>query len=379
MQHNIRSLTDFLQSLAREAQPGERLPTIRELMQRFSLSQARVQQAFDELKQAGLIESQIGRGTFFVGGAPGTSSATPAAAAPVRRSAVRSVLLLRRSVNIPRGRLLAEGLQHRLVAAGHRVLDVAYSDPVHAQSVLSSLPRFDACVIQSIYRAIPISLLSTLQRTSDVLAVDGTALVGTDVEAVGTEWGEPLAQAVDLLYGQGHRRIACFMSSRPLMATALGWRRFESLQRGLPEGELIRQEVTAVPGEDYMDVLVEVLKGQRVGSSFPFTAMVVWGVDDGRLLRARLEALQIRVPEEVSVVLLGRTDIPQEHDHFFHTVGCQVADQVSLLHQVLQGRWERPGTPSQVHLTPVTFFAGHSVCPPARHVTQGLKGRVSSG
>ena len=39
-------LEQFLEDLARDARPGDRLPTIRELMRRFGASQMLVQRAF---------------------------------------------------------------------------------------------------------------------------------------------------------------------------------------------------------------------------------------------------------------------------------------------------------------------------------------------
>src|SRR5690606_4839526 len=44
--------------------PGEQLPTVRELMASHGVSQFTVQQALNRLKQAGLIDAQVGRGTF---------------------------------------------------------------------------------------------------------------------------------------------------------------------------------------------------------------------------------------------------------------------------------------------------------------------------
>ena len=126
-------LDEFLAQLAREAQPGDRLPTIRELMRRFSVSQAIVQRAFDSLKSQGLIASEVGRGTYFRGGSASPSSAS--APAPARaNNGPRSVLLLRRSVSVHRGRVLIELLQRRFAADGHKVLEVSYTDPDHART-----------------------------------------------------------------------------------------------------------------------------------------------------------------------------------------------------------------------------------------------------
>lgn len=367
-------LEQFLDQLARDAQPGDRLPTIRELMRRFGLSQMLVQRAFDNLKARGLIDSQVGRGTFFQGAggvsAPSAEQGAGAQIAPPRRTptppvprlpAVRSVLLLRRSISITRGRVVAEGLQRRFAAEGHRVLEVSYTDPDHARAVLKGLPRFDACMIQSTFKTITIDLLSALKDKSEVIAVDGAALVGMDVEAVGTEWGEPLAAAVALLQQRGHRRIAYASTSYPFLASQLGQRRFETLRNTLTGVELQTIDVPQLPDQDYETALAELLKAScDANGRPPFSALVAWGIENGAKFKALLSDIGLEVPSGLSVVLLGRTDLPNEHADFFDIVGCSVADQIDALHQAIVTRWNNPAATYGIRLIPVTGRAGHS-------------------
>ncbi len=364
-------LEQFLDQLAHEARPGDRLPTIRELMKRFGASQMLVQRAFQGLKDRGLIDSQVGRGTYFRGAGARPPAAAPAEGEPQRpraasantvQSNIKSVLLLRRSISIARGRVLVEGLQRRLAAEGHRVLELSYTDPDHALTVLKGLPRFDACVVQSTFKAIPIALLAALRDKCEVLAVDGAALVGADVEAVGTEWGEPLAAAIEQLVQQGHRRIAYATTAHPYLATQLGRRRFASLQHTLPGVELTEITQDLLPHEDYTTRLVQQLQASADATgTLPFTALVAWGIEDGALFQRLLAQAGIAVPARLSVVLLGRTDLANEHADFFDVVGCSVADQVQALHGAIAARWADAGRPYGVHLTPVVRRAGASV------------------
>ncbi|EJE54001.1 putative transcriptional regulator [Acidovorax sp. CF316] len=365
-------LEQFLDQLAHGAHPGDRLPTIRELMKRFGASQMLVQRAFQGLKDRGLIDSQVGRGTYFRGTgsarapatapAPVDSERTRAPAAGATPSTVKSVLLLRRSISIARGRVLVEGLQRRLAAEGHRVLELSYTDPDHALTVLKGLPRFDACVVQSTFKAIPIALLAALRDKCEVLAVDGAALVGADVEAVGTEWGEPLAAAIEQLVQQGHRRIAYATTAHPFLATQLGRRRFAHLQHTLPGLELTEITQDTLPHEDYTACLVQQLQSRAdAAGALPFSALVAWGIEDGALFQRLLAQAGIAVPAPLSVVLLGRTDLANEHADFFDVVGCSVADQVEALHGAIAARWADAGRPYGVHLTPVVRRAGASV------------------
>ncbi|MCM5681284.1 GntR family transcriptional regulator [Schlegelella sp. S2-27] len=369
MQSPEQELGRFLEALAGEARPGDRLPPIRELMRRFGASQVLVQRAFHDLKTRGLIESQVGRGTYFRGEGRATSpDETAHGAEPLpRAAATRSVLLLRRSISIARGRVLVEGLHRRFASEGHPVLEVSYTDSEHARTVLKALPSFDACVVQSTYRTLPIDLLAPLRDKCRVLAVDGAALVGADVEAVGTEWGEPLAQAVATLQRAGHRSIAYASTAQPFLATQLGRRRFQHLRESLADVTLHDISVPLMPDERYAETLVNQLKAMAdAAGRLPISALVAWGIEDGAAFRSLLADAGITVPGALSVVLLGRTDLHNEHAGFFDVVGCSVADQVEMLYQAIQERWAEPSAPYGVRFTPVRRLSGASVVPPSR-------------
>ena len=77
-------------------------------------------------------------------------------------------------------------------------------------------------------------------------------------------------------------------------------------------------------------------------------------------------------PKALSVVLLGRTDMAQEHADFFDTVGCSVADQAQHLYQAITTRWAEPDSPYTVHLIPLTRLAGQS-CAEIRATTASVR------
>jgi DNA-binding LacI/PurR family transcriptional regulator len=281
-------------------------------------------------------------------------------------------LLLRRSISIVRGRALVEGLQRRFTAEGHRVLEVSYTDPEHARSVLKGLPRFDACVVQSTFKTITIDLLAALREKSDVLVVDGAALAGTDVEAVGMEWGEPLAAAIALLQQRGHRRIAYATTSHPFLAGQLGRRRFDYLRSTLTDLELQMITVPHLPDNNYETALVAMINASLdAAGQLPFTALVAWGIEDGAKFRALLSDIGLGIPSPLSVVLLGRTDLANEHTNFFDTIGSSVADQVEHLHRAITARWADPSAPYGVKLIPVASRAGQSIATPPK-TAQGI-------
>jgi len=368
-------LEKFLHGLAVDARSGDRLPTVRELMRRFGVSQMVVQRALQGLRERGIITSQVGRGTYFL--ADGSSASGQAArdesralspgSAGVRSPLPRSVLLLRRSISIMRGRVLVEGLQRRFTADGHRVVELSYSDPDHALAVLKGLPRFDAGVIQSTFKTITVELLAALREKCGALAVDGAALIGTDVDAVGAEWGEPLAMAIAHLQRHGHRRIAYATTSHLFLATQMGTRRFEHLQRTLAGTELRSIVVPHLPDDNYETSLVGMMKADLDDAGrLPYTALVAWGIEDGAKFRSLLSDIGAQVPSTLSVVLLGRTDLANEHDDFFDTIGYTVRSQIDSLYDVIKLRWSDPSAPYGLRMIPVARRAGESTATPSQ-------------
>jgi DNA-binding LacI/PurR family transcriptional regulator len=351
----------YLLGLVQRASVGERLPTVRGLMREFGLSQVSVQRALAELKARGLIVAEAGRGTFVAGHA---SQAVEGAQSIATASQRRSVLILRRLAGIRRGRVVLDSLQRRLIELGHQTLEVAYSDADHARHVLQTLPRFDACVVQSSFETMPIQMLAAVRRKAEAIIVDGASLVGTDVDAVGFEWGEPVERAVALLRAQGHRRLGFATTTNPFLANQLGRHRYERLRARADDPELLQPALLLgeLPYQGYEAALVAMLRA-RAGETgqLPLTGLIAWGVESGANLRTLLEQAGIRVPRDLSVVLLGHTDIEEESGGFFTMIGYRASDQCDGLLDALVGRWAQPRSPHGLRLTPMHERAGASV------------------
>lgn len=371
MRGDAAPLEAYLAGLAAGAKAGDRLPSVRDLMSRFGLSQPVVQRAIHALQAGGSVEVRPGIGARFVV----TGSAPAIALRPVATARPRSVLVLRRAVSMDSGRYFVEHLVKRFEAAGHQVIEVRFSDTAHARSVLKGLPRFDACVVQSVYRGLPSDLLAMIQDKCRVVAFDGVSMIIEGVDSIGTEWGEPLAQAVAALAQRGHKRLCLAATSLPLLATTLGWRRWDYLAQGRAAGSMHAIRLPLLPDEGYVEALVDALATRLRGAAEPpFTALVAWGIADGAQFRALMEQAGLPVPSALSVILLGRTDHPAEHAGFFEMVGPQVSDQADGVFETIRQRWEDPSRPSGTYLAPVTRRAGGSVAeasPVARDRAKG--------
>lgn len=369
MRGDAGPLKAYLAELAAGAKAGDPVPTVRELMSRFGLSQPVVQRSIHALQASGKVVVRAGVGARFVVDG-GTPVDVPTMAITARD---RSVLVLRRAVNVDRGRHFVEELMRRFESSGHRVIEMRFSDPAHARKVLKGLPHFDACVVQSVYHGLPSDLLAMIQDKCRVVAFDGVSMIMEGVDSIGTEWGEPLAQAVALLHQRGHRRLCLASTSLPLLATTLGWRRWEHLANGCPAGSMHAIQLPSLPDEGYLEALVETLAARlRGGDETPFTGLVAWGVSDGARFRELMEHAGLPIPSTLSVVLLGRTDHAAEHGGFFDMIGPRISDQAEGMFQIIRQRWEDPVRGSGVYLAPVTRREGGSV----ENATSGPRGRA---
>ena len=249
-----------------------------------------------------------------------------------------------------------------------RKLATWLSDPAHARTVLNGLQRFDACVVQSTFKTITIDLLVALKNKSEVLAIDGTALVGTDVDAVGMEWGVPLTAAIERLQQRGHRRIAYATTAQPFLASLLGRRSFEHLKNTLTGVELQVITVPHLPDDEHYEpaLVAQIQAGLSASGRPPFTALVAWGIEDGARFRRLLSEIGVAVPSQLSVVLLGHTNLANEHAGFFDMVGGSMVDQVEALHQAVTARWADPSIPYGVRLIPIARREGESIATPAQ-------------
>lgn len=361
-----KRLEEFLESLASEAQTGDRFPTMRSLMARFGVSQSVVQRVTERMKAEGRISAETGRGTFFVGN-PRSNQALPENEA-VSEPNQRSIILLRRATSVQRGRIVLELLRDLLQKDRCRVVELSYTDNRDAIEILRNVPRFDACVLQSSFETISIDMLNTARQKTDVIVVDGAVLAGTEVDAVGVEWGSAVQLAIDHLVSQGHRSIGFVMSSHFILATELGRIRFEACRvNEQMKGEKTVIKVPAWPHENYETLAAECIANLRKSKGdFPFTALIVWGIESGEKFRDCLLRYNIKLPDDLSVVLLGRTDLKNEHADFFACAGIDTTELASMLHETITNRWKETTREYSVKYLPIHLSDGESVGRPLK-------------
>ncbi|MCG8509989.1 MAG: substrate-binding domain-containing protein, partial [Rhodospirillales bacterium] len=275
----------------------------------------------------------------------------------------RSVLFLRRSISLQRGRRVLEHLHELLQLGGCRVVEVSYTDGRDAIRILRNMPRFDACVLQNTFEPISIDMLSAARQKTEALVVDGAVLAGTEIDAAGNEWGSAVDLALDYLQAKGHRAIGYVQTSHFLLATELGRIRFLARTvRSESEEPGILIEIPAWPQEDY-----EQLTAKRIGElktpsgRLPFTALIVWGIENGAGFVSSLSECGVEVPSDLSIILIGRTDLDNEHAGFFTICGTDTGTQAKALHDAITERWQDRSGEYRVRYLPMQFFEGRSV------------------
>ncbi|MGV3651396.1 MAG: GntR family transcriptional regulator, partial [Devosia sp.] len=270
-----------LRDLATRLDDGARLPTVRDLMKRFKVSQATVQQAFAELRREGLLVSQVGRGTYLRKGAEGAlhEDVTPP-------SALSSLLMLSSARMNERCVLVQNQILAAMTGEGTRVVQMSWHDPDHLMQILHSVPRFDAAILQSHYDSVPIRLLELLKEKTRAVVVDGHSLWGIDIDHIGTDWEDALELALFELTALGHRRIGLVTIDSPAQPIVAARRTFARLENwrgtGLEPFPPIVMPGIANPTQLVADGLADTLS-PLVGEdgTLPFTALLTLGISDG--------------------------------------------------------------------------------------------------
>ena len=319
------TITQSLIEMIDEAPDGARLPTVRELMARYGVGQATVQDAFTALREKGLITSRVGRGSFVV--KPGSRGVAAAAGAAVAdtRDQIRSLLILANSSMNERCSLVQNHIVDIVGAEGGKVVQMSYHDTGHLLEMLKSVPTFDAIILQSHYEVIPVRLLAMLQGKTRALVVDGHTVAGVDIDRMGIDWEEALDHAVQHLTGLGHRRVALISldsSAQPILGGRRYFARMTSRQEARVDGRTIVLEGMKHPTQSMAASLrSELSRLREEPAATKPTALIFMGFSDSMGIREVTGSLAIDVPGDLSVVILGHPDVPTEHLGFFTMVG----------------------------------------------------------
>lgn len=356
----IETIVGALEQRLVQMSPGERLPTVRELMATYGVSQFTVQRALGRLKEAGLIDSQVGRGTFVAG----------QKSSPTRP---RTVLVLSYEQRSDRADELTRLMHRVFLDRDWRSVILTYADFEQAAEIVEGLPRFDACVVQPRGTTVPLSLLAMLKARGQMVVVEGFGVAGIDVDAVAIDWPEAVSLALRHLHELGHRRIGFVVQSvslRAFTSTAAEFRRLHSWL-GLP-ADVDPVIPLASDVEDVaFGMLEQHLRESRRNKGEGFSAYIVYprAFHGERLIRSFVAA-GLDIPQDVGLVTLGYSDLLHEHVDRLDTVGQTAHNVVNAIIAAIEARWEHPDTAFSIrYLEPEIIVRGSAMSPARRRAS----------
>lgn len=273
---------------SREFAPGSKIPSLRELSQAFGVSHALVQQAVRVLVAEGLLESEIGRGTFV----------------PSSPIAAKTVALVLPSLAPEHMRDIISGVKAGLGENSYRLLlqvaDNDYGDQLEMVAGLTDALVAGAIVYPPPYAKYAAQLSELVEDRRLPMVLVDTELPGLEVDAITTHRSELGRKAIEHLLAFGHTRIGIL--DKDVDSTSENLMREGMAQAfcgaGLDFASIPRAQLSR--GAD-----AQTLFGQFLEENKDLTAVVA--TDDGvttRLIKT-MRKTGLVIPKDLSLVALG--------------------------------------------------------------------------
>lgn len=287
-------LYDELIKICKQSGPGAALPSVREIMWKYKVSQMTVDRAMDMLRRDSLIETRAA-GSFVK-------------VHKERKTDKLRIALLIHNYPSSFSNHLERGIIQSLIKAGHYVESFHYdwNRPV----LFGYRPKgFDGIFIVPPKQHFPEDEAEALRKLGVPFVVLALGQCGSEVYSAGTDNMLGGALACDCLVKLGHKRIAVLVSEPKGMTIQDRVRGFlmQAAVAGLPEPLLI--DCNTVPGENSFEKAHDAIRRTVHENKLDFSGLFV--VSDGSALGA-LHGLYeegFHVPDDVSVI--GFDDIPE--------------------------------------------------------------------
>lgn len=341
-------LIDALRDEVSRLAAGTRLPTIRDVSGRYGVSQFAAQRAYEALKEEGLIQSFVGRGSFAAGSIP------PAGATRTAR-----ILIVSHATPSQRGADIANELRAALDAARHKTTQVTYSDVEDLHDLLGR-GGFDVCVLQPRRSILPVEALALLKSKAQYMIVEGRQLELMNVDIFVRNRAKSMAIALRHLRELDHRRIG-LLTER--LDVAAGYAEVDNLftqmlgaDPDLHDGPVLR--VGDPNGRTLSAGLIAATldEARDAGVAVP-TAYLVSGGFTAEDIQAGFAAAGLDIPSDVSVVHLRASPGDVED---LTTVGRTAAQVARGLSELINWRLSNPKEPGGLVLDDPVLHIGPS-------------------
>lgn len=356
MVHQVNTATNLLDDLRKEfgqLPAGARVPTIREISGRFSVSQFSVQRAFEALKDEGFIQSFVGRGSFAVGSGNVRNSSLPVKQA--------RILIVSHSTPSSRGNEITTLLQGSLQTAGHKLICVSYSDAADLKHVLGR-GGFDLCILQPRRSVLPAETLALLRAKATHMIVEGRHLELMNMDVFVRNRARSIAVALSHLRELGHEVIG-LLTERP--DAAAGYAEIENLYTqlyGLSENLpafIVRTGINQ-DGGSTAEAIGHALTGERLGHTNTPSAFIVSGRFSAEEIREGFRRADLEIPKDASVVHLRNASGRLPGAATFTTVGRSAEHVVGGIFDIVKWRLANPAEPPRLVLDDPSLVAGQT-------------------
>lgn len=313
-----------------------RLPTVRELMRRFGATQFAVQSAVEALKREGIVETQVGRGTFVAG-----------KASDIRSVGIEDarILLLIHTMSSGRGDEVASAVYDDLSSRGASAVSISYNNSSSIEALLGQ-NSFDLCVLQPRRSIISSRFMASVKQCARHVIVEGRNLERMDVDLVLRDRLASVSLAVEHLRDLGHKQIGLISENSP---DAAGYDEIERIFQTYSDAW--RAPYAPVISVDRRDndnsvaAIVDALKATETSRDAP-TAYVVSGRFSARELKDAFDRLGMSVPGDVSVVRLRATDDANGDSGFFTSVARKPRQIAQAIRALIEWRLQNADAPS---------------------------------
>lgn len=349
------ALVDQLRVDFATLETGSRVPPMRDVAGRYEVSVFAVQRAYEVLKEEGLIQSFVGRGSFVTGG--GISASLRPGPSRMAR-----ILIVSHSTPSLRGYKIAHSLQTELLKAGCRAINVNYADASELRDVLGD-GRYDVCVLQPRRSILPVEVLAMLKSMARHMIVEGRELERLDVDVFVRNRAKSMALALNCLRELGHSRIG-LLTERP--DAAAGYAEIENhfLQNhaswpGCGESLIVRVVADREGGAQVSGIRDALQKDLANVPELP-TGFIVSGGFEQSSIREGFLGAGYEIPASLSVVSLRAETDSQPDDSRFTAVGRTTDHVVQGIVSMINWRLSNPNEPPVQVLDNPSLFAGSS-------------------
>lgn len=268
---------------------GEAFPTVRQLMAEYGVSQSTVTPAINLLKEKGLLEAYVGRGSFVC-----------------KQTDEKPCMLLLQN-NWPSRNFiaLAESLQKYAEANGFRFRRELYD---YREDITQSLHSFDADII------VIDGIANDLLQPEQVLAISNSPAPvilsrnAVSVSRINYVCGDNTAAGMNVanyLYRMGHRKLGLLFNEPHIYTGECYARGFKSCAAS--NGCNVEVLDCAIRPGERSDQRIAEFMAEFAAGKYDFTALFPISCEGAAVAYERLQEHGVRVPEDLSIISAGTT------------------------------------------------------------------------